>query len=146
MPRQVRTRLKAVETARDTLQHDLGRTPEPEEVAAAAGLSLAELRDLDRPHQIGSATDDEIAMVDSDGPALGEALEDEHTRELLMTAVRRLPERDQVVVALYFFEGFPLAEIGQVLDVTESRVSQLRSRTFKALRAELTPLLSIEAA
>ena len=46
-----------------------------------------------------------------------------------------------MIVALYFFEGFTLAEIGQVLDVTESRVSQLRTRALKALRAELTELL-----
>lgn len=58
-----------------------------------------------------------------------------------MGAVRRLPERDQVVVALYYFEGFTLAEVGQVLGVTESRVSQLRSRMTKALRAELATAL-----
>ena len=51
-----------------------------------------------------------------------------------MPAVHRLPERDRIVVALYFFEGLTLAEIGRVLGVTESRVSQLRSRAFKALR------------
>ena len=76
-------------------------------------------------------------MVDDDAPALDEAFEDEATRETLKSAVRRLPERDQVIVALYFFEGFTLSEIGQVLDVTESRVSQLRTRALKALRVEL---------
>ena len=67
--------------------------------------------------------------------------EDEATRETLKAAIRTLPERDQVIVALYFFEGFTLAEIGEVLDVTESRVSQLRTRALKALREELAASL-----
>ena len=56
--------------------------------------------------------------------------------------VRELPERDQVVIALYFFEGLTLAEIGQVLQVTESRVSQLRSRATRSLRERLTVALA----
>lgn len=142
VPRSVRARLRAVDAARTTLLHRLGRAPEPEELAEEAGLSLAELREvLDRPTHIGAATDEEIAELDAHVPGLDEAFEDEGTRALLLEAVHRLPERDQVIVALYFFEGFTLAEIGQVLDVTESRVSQLRTRAIKALRAELAGAL-----
>lgn len=138
VPRSVRTKLRAVDAARTALQQQLGRSPEPEEVAAEAGLTLAELRALlERPTHVANAGDDELAEVDDAGPSLDEAFEDEATRETLKAAVRRLPERDQVIVALYFFEGFTLSEIGQVLDVTESRVSQLRSRALKALRVEL---------
>lgn len=142
VPRSVRTRLRAVDAARTTLQQRLGRPAEPDELAAEVGMTLPELRALlERPTHVSSAGDDEIAEVDDPGPGLDEAFEDEATRETLKAAVRRLPERDQVIVALYFFEGFTLAEIGQVLDVTESRVSQLRTRALKALRAELTELL-----
>lgn len=138
VPRAVRTQLRAVEEARTTLVHRLGRSPEAAEVAAEVGLSVPELLRLtERPTYISPAGDDDLSVVDDDAPALDEAFEDEATRETLKSAVRRLPERDQVIVALYFFEGFTLSEIGQVLDVTESRVSQLRTRALKALRVEL---------
>ncbi|WP_300383836.1 FliA/WhiG family RNA polymerase sigma factor [uncultured Nocardioides sp.] len=143
VPRSVRSRLRAVDEARTTLQHRLGRSPEPEELAEETGLTLAELRGLlERPTHVAAAGDDELAEVDDAGPALDEAFEDEATRETLKSAVKRLPERDQVIVALYFFEGFTLSEIGQVLDVTESRVSQLRTRALKALREELASALA----
>ena len=112
-------------------------------LAEETGLTLAELRGLlERPTHVAAAGDDELAEVDDAGPALDEAFEDEATRETLKSAVKRLPERDQVIVALYFFEGFTLSEIGQVLDVTESRVSQLRTRALKALREELASALA----
>ena len=112
-------------------------------LAEETGLTLAELRGLlERPTHVAAAGDDELAEVDDAGPALDEAFEDEATRATLKSAVKRLPERDQVIVALYFFEGFTLSEIGQVLDVTESRVSQLRTRALKALREELASALT----
>lgn len=143
VPRSVRTKLRAVDTARTTLQHSLGRAPEPHEIAAEVGMTTTELNHLlERPTHVAAAADDELAEVDDDGPGLDDAFEDEATRETLKAAVRTLPERDQVIVALYFFEGFTLAEIGEVLDVTESRVSQLRTRALKALREELATALS----
>lgn len=69
-------------------------------------MSTAELKDLlERPTHVANAGDDELAEVDDEGPGLDEAFEDEATRETLKAAVRRLPERDQVIVALYFFEA-----------------------------------------
>jgi RNA polymerase sigma factor for flagellar operon FliA len=142
VPRSVRTKLRAIDAARTTLQHRLGRAPEPDELAAETGMGVSEIQALlERPTHVSNAGDDELAEVDDDGPALDEAFEDEATRETLKAAIRTLPERDQVIVALYFFEGFTLAEIGEVLDVTESRVSQLRTRALKALREELAATL-----
>lgn len=143
VPRSVRTKVREVDRVREELQLRLGRPPEDDELAAATGLPLAELREvLGRPTVVASVDHDELAEIHDGGPRLDEAFEDEGTRELLMRAVRLLPERDQVIMALYFFEGLTLAEIGQVLDVTESRVSQLRSRATKALRVELAASLS----
>ncbi len=143
VPRSVRSRLREVETARTALHQELGRDPEDAELAARMGTSVAELRELvGKPTQMGSAGEDEIAELGDEGPGLEEAFEDEGTRDLLRRAVRTLPERDQVVIALYFFEGLTLAEIGQVLEVTESRVSQLRSRATRALRDQLSAALS----
>ena len=59
-----------------------------------------------------------------------------------MRVVEELAERDQVVIALYYFEGLTLAEIGEVLGVTESRVSQVHSRATATLRTKLVALES----
>ncbi len=143
VPRSVRTRLRDVETARVALQHELGREPEDAELARRAAISVRELHEaLGKQTQMGLVGDDELAAIGDTGPGIEDALEDEGTRQLLMQAVRGLPERDQVVIALYFFEGLTLAEIGQVLGVTESRVSQLRSRATRLLRELMTASLS----
>ena len=138
VPRSIRTLQREVERARESLQHRLSRPPTDAELCAEAGVSGADLRRLrDRPLHVASAEDDEIAALDDLGPGVDAALEDEETRRVLLGALRTLPERDQIVIALYFFEGLTLSEIGQVLSVTESRVSQLRSRATAALRAGL---------
>ncbi|GAA5142682.1 RNA polymerase sigma factor WhiG [Nocardioides marinquilinus] len=143
VPRSVRSRLRDVDRARDALQNRLGRQPTDEEICAEAEISLRELRELaDRPTSFSHAEDEELASLDDLAPAVDAALEDESTREVLLSALRQLPERDQVVIALYFFEGLTLGEIGQVLSVTESRVSQLRSRATTALRTTLAEALS----
>ena len=143
VPRSVRTKLRDVEKARDALQDSLDRDPTDAEIAAEAGLSVTEVRELrKRPTNLSHADDDEVAAVDDLAPAVDAALEDESTRETLLAALRTLPERDQIVIALYFFEGLTLGEIGQVLSVTESRVSQLRSRATAALRTTLTEALA----
>jgi RNA polymerase sigma factor for flagellar operon FliA len=56
----------------------------------------------------------------------------------LLAAVRQLPERDQVIVALYYFEGLTLAEIGYILGVTESRVCQIHTKAVGVLRGQMT--------
>lgn len=143
VPRSVRGRLREVEAARTALHRELGRDPDDAAVATRLGVSLVELRELvAKPTQMGAASEEEIAELGDEAPGLEQALEDEGTRDLVRRAVRELPERDQVVIALYFFEGLTLAEIGRVLQVTESRVSQLRSRATRALRVRLTATLA----
>ena len=83
-----------------------------------------------------------MAALDDLAPAVDAALEDESTRHALLDALKTLSERDQIVIALYFFEGLTLGEIGQVLSVTESRVSQLRSRATASLCQGLAEALS----
>jgi len=142
VPRSVRTKLKELDGARDRLQHDLSRTPTDTELAAEAGMTVAEVRDVRRKaRSMGHADDEEISEVSDASPAIDAALEDDGTRQVLLGAVREMPERDQVVLALYFFEGLTLGEIGQVLGVTESRVSQLRSRATGSLRDRLVGAL-----
>ncbi len=142
VPRSVRSRQRDVDRAREALQQRLSYTPSDDEVCAEAGITLKELRELkDRPNSFSHAEDDEIAALDDLAPAVDAALEDEDTRRSLLAALRTLPERDQIVITLYFFEGLTLGEIGQVLSVTESRVSQLRTRATASLRTSLAAVL-----
>lgn len=63
--------------------------------------------------------------------------ESEEVKDILASAIERLPERERIVIALYYYEGLTLKEIGQVLGVTESRVSQLHTKSVLRLRARL---------
>jgi RNA polymerase sigma factor for flagellar operon FliA len=138
VPRSVRTRAKEVEEARALLREQLDREPRLDELAEATGLSTTEIRLATEQRSVmGYASPEDLEGLDTADAALEEALDDDGARELLMPAVHALPERDKIVLALYYFEGLTLAEIGRVLDVTESRVSQLRSKATKALREAL---------
>lgn len=134
VPRSVRDKVRAIERAHLALQGRLDRMPSEEEVAAELGISAADLRDLYAKVSFTSiSATEELVVVDS-APAPGDALEDDAVRAVLLRHVRQLRERDQIIVALYYYEGFTLAEVGRVLGVTESRVSQLHTRAVLALR------------
>jgi RNA polymerase sigma factor for flagellar operon FliA len=138
VPRSVRARAKEIEATRTALHRSLQRPPEDDEVADELGLTVSEVRDGSRARTwVAYASADELADLEELAPDLDDAFDDAGLRDLLMPAVRALPERDRIVIALYFFEGLTLAEVGRVLGVTESRVSQLRSRATKALREAL---------
>lgn len=134
VPRSVRDKIRNIEKAHQALQVRLDRTPTEDEVAAELNISVPELRDLYAKVSYTSVAATDDLMVVDDDPAPGEALEDEAMRTVLLRHVRQLRERDQVIVALYYYEGFTLAEIGKVLGVTESRVSQLHTRAVLDLR------------
>ena len=146
VPRSVRSQLRGLDQAGERLRLRLGRTPTDEELADEAGLTLAELRAArGRRTAIGSAADEELAQVGDIAPRLDEMFEADDSREELMRALARLPERDRIIMALYFFEGFTLGEIGLILDVTESRISQLRTRAMVALRGHLADVIREDA-
>lgn len=143
VPRSVRSKVREIDVASDKLRHDLSREPTDEEICEVTGIALADLRTARRrPTGLVLADEEELAALDDLAPAVDAALEDEDTRESLIRALRTLPERDQIVITLYFFEGLTLSEIGQVFDVTESRISQLRSRATKSLHEALARSLS----
>ncbi len=145
VPRSVRTRIKLLDTTRADFQQEHGRSPDDHELADRSGLSVSEVREArQRATGVTHADDEELADLYDGVPDLDETFEDVETRTLLLQAVRGMSEREQVVIALYFFEGLTLGEIGQVLDVTESRVSQLRARATGNLRAALVELLHQE--
>ncbi|WP_373560553.1 MULTISPECIES: RNA polymerase sigma factor WhiG [unclassified Streptomyces] len=154
IPRSVRQKAKAVERTYATLEARLRRTPHEPEVAAEMGiaiedlhaifsqLSLANVVALDELlHPVGESGD-RLSLMDTledhgaDNPV--EVAEDRELRRLLAQAVNTLPEREKTVVTLYYYEGLTLAEIGQVLGVTESRVSQIHTKSVLQLRAKLS--------
>jgi len=138
VPRSVRNMIRDVERARAALETRLGKSPTETEIAQEMHITVRELRDIyTKASHTSVASVDELSEVGDLPFASGDPFEDEETRDALMAAVEGLPERDRIIVALYYFEGFTLAEIGQVLRVTESRISQLHSKTTALLKARL---------
>lgn len=139
VPRSVREKIRDINAAQATLERRLGRGPEDREVAEELGISVAELQHLYAETsytnllslEAATTGEDDAVRVDLDLP------DAEDLPEGFLRAVRELPERDQIVIALYYWDRLTLAEIGQVLGVTESRVSQLHSRATLTLRRKL---------
>ena len=154
VPRSVRTKARKLETAMQLLEADLKRTPTDEELAAELGWSLEELQDtlarisltsiaaLDEVLDVGDG--DRITLVDTlqdlSVSLPEETLDDAETKRLLRATLTRLTEREQTVVGLYYFEGMTLAQIGEVLGVTESRVCQIHTKAVLSLRTKLGDL------
>lgn len=149
VPRSVRSRARRIETAIAELEHRLQRSPTEEEMSAQLEMPIDELRDaLAEIGRSGIAALDEFVSSDS-STSMGEMLADprgispehafqsEETRRGLVDAINRLPPRERLVVTLYYYEGMTLAEIGEVLGVTESRVCQIHAKTMMSLRNRL---------
>lgn len=155
VPRSVRQRARQLEEVLASLENRLGRAARDEEVAEALGLSLDDYhRLLQEVHGVtlfsldelwgGGGTGERLALgqmiEDPAGGEPGEPVEQEEVRRILAEAVDALPERERLVIALYYYEGLTLKEIGQVLSVSESRVSQLHAKAVLRLRARLGQL------
>jgi RNA polymerase sigma factor for flagellar operon FliA len=104
-------------------------------------ISRSSIAALDELWTISSASGDQIALIDTiedlEGAQPQAALDRTELREALAEAIAALPEREKVVVTLYYYEELTLREIGEVLGVTESRVSQLHTKAILRLRARL---------
>ena len=153
VPRSVRARARDIEKAIITLEGRLRRTPEDAEIAEELGITLKDLQEAYSKLSYTSVVsfedvwapssdhDDRGAMAagieDENAENPVEAFESEEMREILAGAIERLPERERTVIALYYYEGLALKEIGQILGVTESRVSQMHTKAVLRLRARL---------
>lgn len=153
IPRSVRQKARNVERAYATLEARLRRTPSETEVACEMGiqvddlhavfsqLSLANVVALEELLHVGGEGGDRLSLMDTledtaaDNPV--EVAEDRELRRFLARAINTLPDREKTVVTLYYYEGLTLAEIGNVLGVTESRVSQIHTKSVLQLRAKL---------
>jgi len=152
VPRSVRSRAREIERAIAELEAKLGVAPDDEQIAAKIGITVEELESsLTDISRSSIAALDELWSVSGDGdqvslldtiedtaePHPAAALDETETREALADAISRLPEREKLVVTLYYYEELTLREIGEVLGVTESRVSQLHTKAILRLKARL---------
>ena len=153
VPRSVRAKARSVERAYARLENQLLRTPSDDEVADELGISPTELQAifrqisfvgvvaLDEMLSSGSGERGESTTLGDTIPDKGEGpvaqFEGEEQKQLLATAINRLGEREKMVLVLYYYEGFTLAQIGEVLGVTESRVCQIHTKAVLQLRARL---------
>lgn len=141
VPRSVREKVRQVEQAQRMLEARLGRIPDDPEIAAELGISVPELRDLYAKVSFTSVgTLEDLELADDLSAAATHEIEDDQAKAALLRVVGELPERDQILIALYYFEGLTLSEIGRVLGVSESRVSQLHSRATMVLRTKLSAI------
>ena len=140
VPRSVRDKVRAVQQATLVLEERLGRLPDDDEVARELGIPVQQVRDLTKQTSSSHANLDDFDLADELSSAAEASVEEGDVNASLMRVVGELSERDQVVIALYYFEGLTLAEIGRVLGVTESRISQVHSRATASLRAKLVAM------
>ncbi|MFZ1489376.1 MAG: FliA/WhiG family RNA polymerase sigma factor [Ilumatobacteraceae bacterium] len=148
VPRSVRSRARLIEAAISKLEATLHRAPTDEEIAIElrvgpeefqkwlAAVSIATVGPLD--HLVGSSTVEPRPLHGDDFESPPAVIEETELRELMRAELKRLPERERTVIALYYDEGLTLAEIGNVLGVTESRVSQIHTKAVLMLRTRLT--------
>ena len=146
--RSTRRRAREVQNAFAQIEQQKGRAATEEEVAAQMNIPVADLREtlqdmrglslvnLDEESEVSGLSLLETVCDNSASPL--EKFEESERRQMLAQAVGKLPERERQVVALYYVEELNMKEIGKVLDVSESRVSQLRTQAIVRLRAALT--------
>lgn len=155
LPRSVRQKAKEMEGSIRTLENSLGRTATDQELAGALGTTVDNL-----PKNLAEIVApvlslDDLVMMSDDGQKvswldtlpddrLGPAasFDAEEMTQILGKAIDLLPERERLLVSLYYHEGLTLKEIGQVLSVTESRVCQLHSQAVGRLRTKINQMVA----
>ena len=149
----MRARAREIERANAKLEHKLQRAPTDEEMANELDMSMDEFQDalmqisnstiaaLDELWTVSDASGDQISLLDTlhdpDAPDPEKIVDASELKDRVADAIARLPEREKLVIALYYYENLTLREIGEVLGVTESRISQLHTKAVLRLRSRL---------
>ena len=153
VPRSVRQKSRKVQQAYSELEQDLGRMPYDDEVAEHLGLNMGEFEDLLSEVAPTTIVSLEEVLPDYGGESQKLTLLDtvadpnginplhelgfQETKRILAEAIAELPEKEKLVIALYHYEELTLKEIGEVLGITESRVSQIHSKAMLKLKARV---------
>jgi len=153
VPRSVRAKAREIERTNARLENKLHRAPTDGEMAASLECTVEEFQEslvrisnssvvaLDELWTVSDSSGDQVSLLDTiqDPTAVDPAQEMDLTdmKDRLADAIARLPEREKLVVALYYYENLTLREIGEVLGVTESRVSQLHTKAVLRLKSRL---------
>jgi RNA polymerase sigma factor for flagellar operon FliA len=153
VPRSVRAKARQIERTNAKLENELQRAPTDAEMAAALHISVEDFHAsltqianssivaLDELWTLSDASGDQVSLLDTiEDPGAADPSREMDTSEMrdrLADAVGRLPEREKLVIALYYYENLTLREIGEVLGVTESRVSQLHTKAVLRLKSGL---------
>lgn len=156
VPRSVRDKAKKIEKTYAELEQKLGRAVSDEELSDALGIQLDEYYDMvSKVKAVTLLSIDELSGPNQqDRKSLLECLENTSSknpftqlkskgiRDLLVKHIDELPEKQKLVLSLYYYEDLNLKEIGRILEVTESRVSQLHTQAVEKLRSKLKPILT----
>lgn len=153
VPRSIRSKAREIEQAYLSLESELLRVPTDEEVAENLQLTTEEYANvLSKMSFMSLVALDELWTVSGDKPdriSLADTVEDvkvkdpsqtfelEEMKDMIASSINRLPERERIVVTLYYYEGLTMKEIGEVLSVTESRVCQMHTKAILRLKARL---------
>ena len=145
LPRSTRKKIKDIKTAAEKLKQELGRTPTTEEIADFLGMEKDKINSLlSEDTSIGSlydkkySGDEGIELIDTieDTSSVNplKRLEEKDVKNELQAALKKLPERERMVMVLYYHENMTLKEIGESIEVSESRVCQIHAQAIMKLR------------
>ena len=159
VPRSIRQKASSVDKVVQSLQVKLSRSPEDEEVAKEMGVSLEQFHaTLNETKSIPVFSLDDLGIAKDSGEQqslldclAGKADADPQTqirltelKEIIAKAIDTLPEKERLMVSLYYYEELTMKEIGAVLEITESRVSQIHSKAVYRLRTKLKAIIAEE--
>ena len=148
MPRSARQRVRAIQKATSKLWLELGREPTEEELAENLGLDVDQVEKGLVDSNLVIVSLDATVEVDQDGEGSlherlvddkqldpSDAYEEDDMKQQIITGIRQLSEREQLILSLYYYDELTFKEIGKVLEITESRVCQLHARAVMNLKA-----------
>jgi RNA polymerase sigma factor for flagellar operon FliA len=158
VPRSVRARARQLERANMRLEARFQRAPTDDEMATELEITVEEFQEsllqisnstivaLDELWNVSDSSGDQVSLLDTlpdrGAPDPQLLVDESELRDRIADAIAALPEREKLVVALYYYENLTLREIGEVLGVTESRVSQLHTKAVLRLRSKLSDELA----
>ncbi len=153
VPRSVRQKARELERVCAELENYLGRSATDQEISEAMNISIQDfyqllsevscttLSSLDELWMVHSNEDDSVRVLDlvknNDSEDPLHQVEIEEVKTTLANAIDSLPERERMVIALYYYEGLTLKEIGEIMEISESRVSQIHTKAIFRLRGRL---------